>query len=343
MLQNLLNPGIKIGNMTITYYAICIVSGMLVAFGLITLLFKRRNMSPDLFLTLFCVCLPICLITTRLFYCITAPLPIGEWFNLKKIFGGEGLAGLSIVGGILGGLISVFSFCMIKKINFFRVGDCVVVGLLVAQAMGRWGNFFNQEVYGGVVENPALQWFPIAVNIDGTYHYAFFFYESVFNLAIAALLFWNAWKNPYKPNGVNTAAYFTSYGLIRSIMEPLRDPTYILGEESGIQWSFVCSLLMLIGGMIWLATLFIINKKKHGKLVGAVSGNPYGITEFIKDTKEEIPVYTKVNMMCKVYPENYESPEDTAARLAKEREGKVSFWEKVKAIFTKNKKDDEQK
>ena len=336
MLQNLLNPGIKITeDITITYYALCIVCGMVVAFMLISLLFKRRNMSPDLFLTLFCTCLPICLVTTRLFYCITDGMPIEEWFSWESIQRG----GLSIVGGITGGLVSVFAFCMIRKVNFFRIGDCVVVGLLVAQAMGRWGNFFNQEVYGQEVVNPALQWFPFAVYIDavGEWHYAFFFYESMFNLAIAGLLFWNAWKNPYKPNGVNTAAYFTSYGLIRSIMEPLRAPEYIL--SGGVQWSFVFSMAMLIGGLIWLATLFIVNKLKYGEFVGSATGNPYGITEYIKDTKDEIPVYTTVNTMCKLYPENYEAPEATKARLEKERKENPSLWQKIKGWFKKDKND----
>ena len=115
MLHNLLNPGIQITeNFSITYYALCIVTGMLVAFGLITLLFRRRNMSADLFLSLFCVCLPICLVCTRAFYCITDEIPLRYWFDWESLQAG----GLSIVGGILGGLVSVFLFCMIKKINF---------------------------------------------------------------------------------------------------------------------------------------------------------------------------------------------------------------------------------
>ena len=341
MLQNLLidNPGIQIGDFTITYYAICIVCGMLVAFGVITVLFKRRNMSADLFLTMFCICLPICLVTTRLFYCITDGMHISEWFSWESIRSG----GLSIIGALLGGLISVFAFCMIKKVNFFRAGDCVVVGLALAQAIGRWGNFFNQEVYGMEVTDPNLQWFPIAVYIEarGAYHYAFFFYESMFNLCVAALLFWNAWKNPYRPNGINCAVYFTCYGLIRSIMEPLRDPSYILGD--GVQWSLVMSLCMLVGGLCWLAAILIVNKRKYGKLIGAASGNPYAIVEYIKDTKDEIPVYSSWNMMCPLYPDNYEKPEVTAARLEKEKEekekAKQAFLQKIKNLF--NKKDGE--
>ena len=57
-------------------------------------------------------------------------------------------------------------FCLIHKINFLRVADCLLPGVILAQAMGRWGNFFNQEVYGGLVTDPSMQWFPFAVYIE---------------------------------------------------------------------------------------------------------------------------------------------------------------------------------
>ena len=97
------NPGITIFGFKIYAYALCIVSGMIAAFFLISLLFKRRNMSSDLFMTYFCVTLPIAIITTRLFYCITDGMPINEWFSMKSIRDG----GLSIIGGILGGVFGV--------------------------------------------------------------------------------------------------------------------------------------------------------------------------------------------------------------------------------------------
>ena len=304
MLNSLLaeNPGIKIGDFVITYYALCIVFGMFVAFFIITTLFKRRNISPDLFLSLVCVCLPICLVTTRLFYCITDGMPIAEWFAWDSIRRG----GLSIVGGILGGAGSVFAFCMIKKVPFLRVADCVVVGLLVAQAIGRWGNFFNQEVYGAEVTNPALQWFPFAVYIDSeqSWHYAFFFYECVANLMVAGILFWNAWTNGKKPNGLNGGLYFVCYGLVRSIMEPLRDPRYIL-SGGGVPWSLVMSLAMLVGGLVWVFLVLLLNKRKEGAFIGSANGDPYGISEYVKDNKEEVAYFTKVNMMCKVHPDRY--------------------------------------
>ncbi len=298
------NPHITIFGLEIYAYAIIIVCGMILAFLVIGLLFKRRNMSTDLWLTIFCICLPIAIVTTRLFYCITDGLPVEEWFSWNSIREG----GLSIVGGILGGTASIAFVCYVKKVNFLRVGDCIVVGLLLAQAIGRWGNFANQEVYGAEVTNPSLQWFPLAVYIDNkeAWHYAFFFYESMVTFTAAVLLFVNAWKNPNKPNGVNCACYFIVYGLVRSIMEPLRDPEYILGDK--VQWSFVFSLIMLIAGIAWLFALLYRNKRKEGKLFGSVNGDPYGITKYVGDKKDEIAYVNKWNIMCKIHPENYQQP-----------------------------------
>ena len=277
-------PGITIFGFKIYAYALIIVFGMISAFFVISALFRRRNMSTDLFLTYFCISLPIAILTTRIFYCITDGMPISEWFSIASIREG----GLSIIGGIIGGTASVVVISIVKKVNFFRVGDCIVVGLLLAQAIGRWGNFANQEVYGGLVTNESLQFFPMAVYIEkvGSWHYAFFFYESLVTFTASVLMFINAWKNPNKPNGVNTALYFVVYGLTRSIMEPLRDPQYILG--TGVQWSFVFSLVLLIGGLALLFTVLYLNKKKEGKLFGSAKGEPYGIRSERASCRERV-------------------------------------------------------
>ncbi len=296
------HPYVTVFGLQIYWYAIIIVCGMIAAFFVISTLFKRRNMSTDLFLSFFVICLPIAIVTTRLFYCITDGMPISEWFNFQSIREG----GLSIVGGIIGGALSVIGVCYFKKVNFFRAGDCIVVGLLLAQSIGRWGNFVNQEVYGAEVANTALQFFPFAVYIEseGAWHYAFFFYESMVTLTAAILMFINGWKNGKKPNGINTACYFIVYGLTRSIMEPLRDETFIL-SGGGIPWSLVMSIVMALAGTGLLVYVLWNNKKKEGVLIGSSNGDPYGITKFIGDTKGEIAYKNNINMMCKINPENY--------------------------------------
>ena len=311
-------PHITIFGFPIYAYAIIIVCGIAVAGVVIALLFKRRNMSVDLFLTYFCICLPVAVITTRLFYCITDGMPITEWFNFDSIRQG----GLSIIGGIIGGAVSILIVSLVKKVNFFRVGDCIAVGLLFAQAIGRWGNFANQEVYGGQVTNPALQFFPLAVYIDKTsaWHYAFFFYESMVTLTAGILLFINAWKNPYKPNGVNTMCYFIVYGLVRSVMEPLRDSSYIL-QGGGVPWSLVFSILMFVGGVAGLIVLLVLNKRNEGAYIGSVKGDKYGISAYIKDNAKEKAYKNTINMMCKIYPENYV---DAPVKAGQTQEGKTT-------------------
>ena len=356
------NPGITVFGFKIYAYALCIVGGMVAAFFLISLLFRRRNMSPDLFMTYFCVTLPIALLTTRLFYCITDGMPFSEWFSLQSIRQG----GLSIIGGILGGILGVALVSYIKKVNFFRAGDCIVVGLLLAQAIGRWGNFANQEVYGAEVTSSALQCFPFAVYINktaggncmqtftltfakwfgfeteitgGTWHYAFFFYESLANLIGALLIFLFVWKNPKKPNGVATAWYFMHYGAVRSIMEPLRDPQYIL-SGGGVPWSLVFSLCLFVFGAALMAFVLGRNKRKEGVLFGSKKGDPYAITEYKKDSKNDIPVKNKINMMCAIFPENYaDAPVKEDKNRTENADDKADDADKVDADDKAGKED----
>ncbi len=321
--------GIIVFGFEIYYYAICIVTGIIVATTLSALLMKRRNISPDLIFTLFVFCIPVALLCTRLFYCITDGMPISQWFSWQSIREG----GLSIVGGALGGVGTGFVVCKVKKVSFLRAADCVVITILAAQAIGRWGNYFNQEVYGGLVTDPSMQWFPFAVQIGSEWHYAFFFYESLINACGFILLYTLAWKWAKKPNGLFTCAYFVWYGTVRSIMEPLRDPKYIL-SGGGVPWSLVFSILMIVGGVTGIGLLLYFNHRKEGAPIGSKEGDPCGITEFIPASKDEKPYFSKINMLGGNYPP---MPEEETFRYKWDR-----FCGKVKGWFSKDKKDPEE-
>ena len=158
------------------------------------------------------------IIGARLFSCLTDPdLGIKALFEFPW-------AGLSITGGVIGGVLAGLIVCLVKKISFLRAADCVVINILLAQAIGRWGNFFNQEVYGGLVTDPAQQWFPWAVYIEseGNWHYALFFYEMVCNLIGWAILFTFTWFRKKKPNGISTLLYFVWYGTVRVMVLAVR-------------------------------------------------------------------------------------------------------------------------
>ena len=257
---------------TIYYYAIMSVLGSILATVVVYFLFKRRNIPTDWTIDLLLCILPLGIIGARTFYCVTDPsTSILEWFS------GFRDGGLSIIGGVIGGALGVVLFCIIHKINFLRVADCLVPGVILAQGIGRWGNFFNQEVYGAEITNPSLQWFPFGVYIEsvGEWHYAFFFYESLLNLIIFALLFTLMWKFFKKPHGLAVSGYFFGYGTVRSIMEPLRDGHYILG--SAVPISQVFAILMAVGGALLFVAILFCNRKKYGKAFGAAVGEPLAI------------------------------------------------------------------
>ncbi len=318
--------GIIIFGFEIYYYAICIVTGIVLATCLSALLMKRRNMSPDFIFTLFVFCIPAALICTRLFYCFTKPLPISQWFNWESIRNG----GLSVIGGVIGGVGTGLIVCLVKKVNFFRAADCVVVTILVAQAIGRWGNFFNREVYGLEITDPSQQWFPWAVEVGGRYYHAFFFYESVINLIGFALLFTAAWKWTKKPNGVLSCAYFVWYGIVRSVMEPLRNQGDIL-QGGGIYWSQLFSILMIVGGVVGIGTLLILNYRKEGSLFGSKRGDPCGITEYLTPYKDDPPYFSKINILGANYPERPPKEPDPRTLREKASDG----WQKFRRKFGK--------
>lgn len=305
--------GIYIFGLEIYYYALCIVAGMLVAATLSALLMKRRNMSPDFIFLLFIVCIPTAIIGARLFSCLTdESLGIARFFDFRD-------GGMSITGGVIGGVGAGFVVCLVKKVNFLRAADCVVINILIAQAMGRWGNFFNAEVYGPQIINPDLQWFPFAVPIvkglsgvqafsapNATWHCAFFFYEMLWNLAGWALLFTFAWFRKTKPNGILTCLYFVWYGVIRTAMEPFRPFEYQLGVDSvtgqGTPTSLVFSILMVGLGIAACMVLMILNFIKEGSFVGSKRGDPCGITNYLTPYKNDVPYFSKINMFGGNYP-----------------------------------------
>lgn len=331
MLTNLLNPlfglcpdkkGIYIFGLEVYFYAFCIVGAMIAAALLSALLMKRRNMSTDFVFTIFLVCIPTAIIGARLFSVLTDGSGIRNFFNFRS-------GGLSITGGVIGGVLAGLTVCKVRKMEFLRVADCIVLNILFAMVIGRWGNFFNSEVYGGVVTNSDLQWFPFAVpitpspvpsdngNMAGpwalwevaqsssqytfTWHYAFFFYEGCINLIGWAILFTFTWFRKKKPNGIPTFLTFLWFGVVRMVMEPLRDPSYILNAK-GVPWSFVFSVLIWSGGLAAILILLLVNHHKEGAFLGSATGDPCGITHYMTPYKDDKPYFSKINMFGKNYP-----------------------------------------
>lgn len=245
----------SIGGVDIYWYGVVICLAILAVVVVAMLLCKRKNLQTDLPLNVALVILPTGILCGRLFAVMfDDSLSIDQYFNFRT-------GGMSIIGAIVGGAIGLTIYCLIKKEkNPLLLFDVLCSVLLLAQAIGRWGNYFNGEVYGQVIEaSSVFARFPFAVEIDGTFYQALFFYEScldLFGFAFTATTFL------YEKNyGYTTAFYLTYYGIVRTILEPLRQPEFIY-QVGGIELSRLLSIFMIVIGVIMFFVLYFRNKKK---------------------------------------------------------------------------------
>ena len=250
--------------------------GVLMALGILVAVFfamreaKRKKLHDDTILDLCLIIIPLGVIGARLYYVF---LEFDRYIQdpIKILYVWEG--GLAIFGAVIGGLFGVWLYSRKKKIRFLKLVDCIVPGLALAQAIGRWGNFFNQEAFGLPVTDPNLMWFPLAVKIDiqhtfngqictNPYHLATFFYESVWCLLIFITL-WSMRKR-FKHDGDAFVLYLILYGFERMFVEGLRgDSLWLI--PGVIRASQLLSALLFIAGVV-----FLIVRRNREKKIGAL-------------------------------------------------------------------------
>ena len=255
----------KIGSLEIAYYAIAIMLGMIVCVLLAIPLIKKIGQKPDFLMDLLIGIIPCAIIGARLWYVL---FDINSFHSFKEVIDIRS-GGLAIYGGVAGGALGIFIVCMVhrkKKIKITSVLDVGAVMLPLGQAIGRWGNFFNQEVYGAV--DPNRTGLPVSTFIQstGNYHYALFLWEASMNVILFALLYFFFFKYKGKRNGYAMGLYFIGYGLIRFIMEPMRDSEFnlpLFGIPSlGMVWVSVAVILL---GLSVIAVVFVKDFKDCDK------------------------------------------------------------------------------
>lgn len=238
------------------WYGIIITSAIIIDFFILGYFCKRFGYDRDMPFDLVLSAVLLGIVGARLFSVIfDSGASITDFFRFRD-------GGMSIVGGLIGGLIGVGVYCAIKKTNFFLVTDMLAPLVLLSQSIGRWGNFFNGEVYGKLITDTAHQWFPLAVKVGNSWYQALFFYESVLNLLGAVLVLCLFLK--FRKNfGIATGAYLIYYGVVRSLLEPLRDEEFILRLGS-LPISQFMSIVMVVAG-ICIITCVVISAKKKSK------------------------------------------------------------------------------
>lgn len=206
---------------TLPWYSVLILLGICLALFLATREEKRLGLPRDTVVDLALWVIPAGIVGARIYYVFFA-WDVFRDHPISALYIWQG--GLAIYGAILGGVAAAFAFSRRRKVSFGALTDTIVPGLALAQSLGRWGNYFNMEAYGLTVTDPAWQFFPFAVLIPGTeggvWHMATFFYESVWDLGVFAILM--LLRRRTLRRGDLTLWYALLYGGGRLIVEGLR-------------------------------------------------------------------------------------------------------------------------
>lgn len=216
-------------NIEVAWYGIILTLAMITALVVCIYRGKKYGLNLDSFIELFIICIPLAIIGARLGYVIIRPeyfvKPDFGWSDFVAIFDvTEG--GLTIMTGVPFGVLGGYIWTKVRKVDFWAAVDIILPVVLLAQGLGRWGNFMNQEIYGKLITNPSAQWFPLAVYIpfgrEGSgFYQAAFFYEMVLNLLFFAIIIIVQKRLRLKGSGI--LMYIISYSFIRFLMDFTRD------------------------------------------------------------------------------------------------------------------------
>lgn len=261
-----LRNSISIGGFEIAFYGIIIGIGMLAGLYMAQKDARRRGQDPELYLDFALYAIIFSIIGARLYYVIFdwelyKDNPI-EIFNLR---GG----GLAIYGGIIGAVLTLIVFTKVRKVSFFSMADTGCIGLITGQIIGRWGNFFNCEAFGGYTDsllamrlkmslvNPSmisqelLDHRIVENGVEYIQVHPTFLYESVWNLGVLAFLLW--YRKRKKFDGEILWMYLLGYGLGRAWIEGLRTDQ-LLFFGTGIPVSQALSMVLVAAAsavIIW--------------------------------------------------------------------------------------------
>ena len=251
-----MNPvALQLGPISIRWYAICIVSGLILAVYLSMKEAPRKKIDPDAIIDFILIAFPLAILGARLYYVIF------EWGYYSQHLG-EIFAiwngGIAIYGGLLTGALVLYLFSRRRLIEPIDFLDIAAPSVMVAQSIGRWGNFFNQEAYGAAVKS--LNYLPSFIRdqmyIDGSYRQPTFLYESIWNLLGFLLILILRRKPQFLRQGEITAFYLIWYGFGRMIIEGMRTDSLMFAGLRVSQW--LSMILILVG----LAIILYQRRKK---------------------------------------------------------------------------------
>ena len=248
----------------IPWYSFLIVLGVVLAIILACREERRRGLKKDTVIDLVLWLLPAGIIGARIYYAAFSWEQFSsDPLSVFRIWEG----GIAIYGAVIAGLIVIICFSRHRRLSPLLLCDLIAPGLVLAQAIGRWGNYFNMEAYGLPLEDPVLCFFPIAVQIlengSPTWHMATFFYESVWNLTIFCFLMSARHKKLHR-YGDTFFFYAFLYAAGRFVIEDLRmDSLY---ASSSVRISQLISAVVCFGILL----RYLLQSCKAGTMKGIV-------------------------------------------------------------------------
>ena len=246
---------LSLGSLSIKWYAVIIMIGALLAYMLIVRELKKIGYKSETAEDLFLGCLICGLIGARLWYCAFYNLEYYLSHPLHILYTFEG--GLAIQGGLVGGVLFGLVYCRRKKIDFMRMADAILPNVLLAQGIGRWGNFINQEAFGRTVSESFYRyfpdWFANQMVIQGEYREPTFLYESIGDLLGFVLIVFVYDKITQRKRGDRVYAYLLWYGAVRLIVEGLRTDSLMLGQ---LRMAQVVSVVFILVGLLGMLGVF---------------------------------------------------------------------------------------
>lgn len=255
---------ISVFGFDIAYYGIIIGCSILLGLYLAQREAKRTGQNPDIYTDMVIYAIIVSVICARAYYVIFSWDHYKD--NLLSIFNLR-QGGLAIYGGIIGAVATVYVYSRVKKLSFPLLLDTACIGLVAGQILGRWGNFFNREAFGGYTDSLFAMQLPVSavrvneiteemwahVQVIGGEQFIqvhpTFLYESIWNLGVLCFLYW--YRDRKKFRGELFLTYVLGYGLGRVWIEGLRTDQLQIGS-TGIPVS------QLLAGVLILVSLFLI-------------------------------------------------------------------------------------
>ncbi|WP_332695373.1 prolipoprotein diacylglyceryl transferase [Halalkalibacter lacteus] len=276
---------LELGPLTIYWYGALIGLGVFIGYLIATKEAVKLGYPKETYADLLLFALPISILSARVYYVIFRWEQFAD-HPIRAFYIWEG--GLAIHGGVIGGMLTAYFFCKKRGYSFWQIADITVPSLILAQAIGRWGNFMNQEVYGGPVTREFLEGLMLPefiinqMYINGTYYHPTFLYESIWNVLGFLLLLYLRRLNLRQ--GEMFMTYLVYYSVGRFFLEAVRLDYLLIGGV--LKTAQVMSIILIVGAII-----FTVYRRMQPDVpryhVPALTGSPKQTTNKQKQKKKK--------------------------------------------------------